>query len=63
MGEQQEVIAALGAYKAYLQTTDLAASKWSYAFGADLYRKALSANEMIELPLDHLLEIAQRDRQ
>jgi uncharacterized protein (DUF885 family) len=57
------VIAALGAYKAYLQSTVLPASKGTYAFGADLYRKALAANEMIDLPLDRLLDIAERDRQ
>jgi uncharacterized protein (DUF885 family) len=57
------VITALGEYKAYLQSTVLPASKGSYAFGADLYRKALSANEMIDLPLDRLLDLAERDRQ
>jgi len=57
------VIAALGAYKGYLQTTLLPASKGNFAFGADLYRKALSANEMIDVPLDRLLDIAERDRQ
>src|SRR5262249_10088552 len=57
------VIAALGDYKMYLQSTVMPASKGNYAFGADLYRKALAANEMIELPLDRLLDIAERDRQ
>jgi uncharacterized protein (DUF885 family) len=57
------VIAALGAYKTYLQNTVLPASKGNYAFGADVYRMALSANEMIDLPLDRLLDIAERDRQ
>jgi uncharacterized protein (DUF885 family) len=57
------VIAALGEYKAYLRSLVLPASKGSYAFGADLYRKALSANEMIDLPLERLLDLAERDRQ
>ena len=57
------VIAALGEYKKYLKDTLEPASKGSFAFGADLYRKALSANEMIDLPLDRLLDIAERDRQ
>jgi len=59
----EAVVAALGEYKAYLKSTVLPASKGSYAFGADLYRKALSANEMIDLPLDRLLDLAERDRQ
>src|SRR5262249_41569260 len=57
------VIAALGGYKTFISDTLKPASKGSYAFGADLYRKALSANEMIDLPLDRLLDIAEQDRQ
>src|SRR6185436_7328072 len=33
-----------------------------FAFGADTYSKALSAQEAIDLPLDRLLEIADADR-
>ncbi|HEX4566368.1 MAG TPA: DUF885 domain-containing protein [Vicinamibacterales bacterium] len=58
-----DVIAALGEYKTFLGQTLKPASKGSYAYGADLYRKALAANEMVELPLDRLLDIAERDRQ
>jgi len=58
-----DVIAALGEYKTYLEQTLKPASKGSYAYGADLYRKALAANEMVDLPLDRLLDIAERDRQ
>jgi len=57
------VIAALGDYKTYMEKTLLPASKGSFAFGADLYRRALKANEMIDLPLDRLLDIAEHDRQ
>jgi uncharacterized protein (DUF885 family) len=57
------VIAALVAYKAFLETDLRPRSKGSYAFGAETYRRALAANEMIELPLDRLLAIAERDRQ
>ena len=58
-----DVIAALGEYKTFLEQTLKPASKGSYAYGVDLYRKALAANEMVDLPLDRLLDIAERDRQ
>jgi uncharacterized protein (DUF885 family) len=57
------VIAALGDYKTFLQKELLPKSHGSYAFGADTYRKALAASEMIDLPLDRLLAIAEKDRQ
>jgi len=57
------VIRALGDYETYMKNTLLPVSKGSYAFGSDLYRRALAANEMIDLPLDRLLDIAERDRQ
>jgi uncharacterized protein (DUF885 family) len=57
------VIAALGEYKAWLQKELLPKSKGSFAFGADTYVKAMAANEMVELPLDRLLQIAEADRQ
>ena len=38
-------------------------STGSFAYGAETYAKALAANEMIELPLDSLLKIAEGDRQ
>jgi len=57
------VIAALGEYKAFLQKDLLAKSKGSFAWGADTYAKALAANEMIDVPLDRLLQIAEADRQ
>jgi uncharacterized protein (DUF885 family) len=57
------VMAALGAYKTWLQRELLPKSHGNFAWGAATYAKALSANEMIELPLDSLLRIAEADRQ
>ena len=57
------VIAALQDYKKFLQRDLLPRSKGNYAYGADTYAKALAANEMIDLPLDQLLKIAEADRQ
>jgi uncharacterized protein (DUF885 family) len=57
------VIAALTEYKAFLQHDLLAKSTGSYAYGADTYARALAANEMIDLPLDRLLQIAEADRE
>jgi uncharacterized protein (DUF885 family) len=56
------VMAALAQYKTWLRTTLLPKSNGSYAYGADTYQKALAANEMVELPLDRLLQIAEADR-
>ncbi len=55
------VIAALADYKKWLQDDLLKRSTGEYAIGADTYRKKLSADEMIELSLDDLLAIAERD--
>jgi uncharacterized protein (DUF885 family) len=55
------VIAALGDYKAYLEKTVLPASKPDYAFGAETWSKAFAAQEMVDLPIDKLLAIAQAD--
>lgn len=55
------VIAALENYKMFLQNELLPKSNGSFAWGADTYVKALAANEMIELPLDRLLAIAEQD--
>jgi uncharacterized protein (DUF885 family) len=53
------VIAALGEYKTWLQKDLLPRSKGSYAWGADTYRRMLMANEMIDTPLDVLLQKAE----
>jgi uncharacterized protein (DUF885 family) len=57
------VIAALGAYKQFLQKDLLPKSLGSFAYGADTYAKALAANEMIEVPLDQLLAAAEANRE
>ena len=56
------VMAALAAYKTFLQKELLPKSNGSFAIGAETYAKALSANEMIDIPLDELLKIAESDR-
>lgn len=55
------VIAALGGYKAWLQRHLLPCSRGDFALGADLYRRLLEADEMIDTPRDRLLTIAQAD--
>ena len=57
------VIAALGKYKTYLEKDVLPKAQGSFALGADTYAKALAAQEMVDLPLDRLLQIAEADRQ
>ncbi len=57
----EAVIAALSNYKKWLQTELLKNSTGDFAFGEDTYRKKLTADEMIDVPLDDLLEIADRD--
>ncbi len=56
------VIAALASYKTWLQRELLPKSHGSFAWGADTWARALAANEMIDLPLDSLLKIAEADR-
>src|SRR4051794_15332710 len=55
------VIAALADYKKWLQNDLLKRSNGAFAFGEDTYRKKLLADEMIDVPLDQLLAIADRD--
>lgn len=55
------VIAALGEYKKWLQTDLLKRSNGNFALGADTYRKKLAADEMIDVGLDDLLAIAEKD--
>ena len=57
------VMGALAAYKTFLQKDVLPKAASSYALGAEIYAKALAANEMIELPLDELSKIAETNRQ
>ncbi|TAK12000.1 MAG: DUF885 domain-containing protein [Acidobacteria bacterium] len=55
------VIAALGEYKTWLVDDLLPRSNGSFALGADTYSRLLAANELIDEPLDRLLEIAEAD--
>jgi uncharacterized protein (DUF885 family) len=56
------VIAALASYKAWLQQTVLPNANGSFAWGTDTYTRMLAATEMIDVPLDSLLAIAEADR-
>jgi uncharacterized protein (DUF885 family) len=56
------VIAALTAYKQWLQTDLLPRSKGSFALGPATYSALLSATNMIDTPLDELLRVAEADR-
>jgi uncharacterized protein (DUF885 family) len=55
------VIAGLGEYKAWLQKDLLPRSNGNFAYGADLYRRKLWADEMIDTPLAGLLRTAEAD--
>ena len=55
------VIAAFGEYKKWLQEDLLKRSSGDFAIGEDTYRRKLMADEMIELPLDQLLAMAEQD--
>ncbi len=57
------VIAVLAEYKKWLQQELLAKSNGSFALGAESYAKLLAATEMVDLPLDRLLAVAESDRQ
>ncbi|MEP6764392.1 MAG: DUF885 domain-containing protein, partial [Gemmatimonadaceae bacterium] len=56
------VMAALASYKQWMQKELLPKSNGTFAYGGDTYGKALAASEMIEMPLNQLLEYAERDR-
>ena len=55
------VIAAMAEFKKWLQDDLLKQSKGNFAIGEATFRRKLAADEMIELPLDELLAIAERD--
>ena len=55
------VIAALSEYKKWLQEDLLKRSTGNFAIGEETFRRKLAADEMIDLPLDELLAIAERD--
>ena len=55
------VIAALNEYKTWLTDELLERSNGQFAIGEETFRKKLAADEMIDVPLDQLLVIAERD--
>jgi uncharacterized protein (DUF885 family) len=57
----QTVIEALRRYETYLQKDVLPVSNGDFRIGAENYRKKLLYQDMVDIPLDHLLEIAYAD--
>jgi len=55
------VIEALKTYEAWLKSDLLPRSNGDYKFGADTFAKKLAYDEMVDIPLDHLLDIAYAD--
>jgi uncharacterized protein (DUF885 family) len=55
------VIEALKSYGEWMKSDLLPRSNGDYKFGADTFAKKLSYDEMVDIPLDHLLEIAFAD--
>jgi uncharacterized protein (DUF885 family) len=55
------VIAALNGYLGWLKTDLLPRSNGDFRIGADAFSKKLAYDEMVDLPLDKLLEIAWAD--
>jgi len=55
------VIAALKSYAVWMKTDLLPRSNGDFRLGADTFQKKLSYDEMVDLPLDHLLDVAFAD--
>ena len=55
------VIQALRDYGAWMKSDLLPRSNGDFRFGAETFAKKLSYDEMVDIPLDRLLEIAYRD--
>ena len=55
------VIESLKSYGAWMKSDLLPRSNGDYRLGTDTFRKKLAYDEMVDLPLDHLLEIAYAD--
>jgi uncharacterized protein (DUF885 family) len=60
-GTNAAVIAALNSYLGWLKTDLLSKSNGDYRIGAEAFSKKLQYDEMVDLPLDKLLEIAWAD--
>ena len=57
----QAVITALQMYENFLKEDLLPVSRGDFRIGAENYRKKLLYDEMVDIPLDHLLEIGMAD--
>jgi uncharacterized protein (DUF885 family) len=57
----QGVLDALASYQSWLKTDLLPRSNGEFAIGAEAYRKKLLYDEMVDTPLDRLLEIGYAD--
>src|ERR1017187_3348025 len=55
------VVTALKSYAAWMKTDLLPRSNGHYRLGADTFEKKLDYDEMVDLPLDRLLQIAMSD--
>jgi uncharacterized protein (DUF885 family) len=55
------VIEALKSYGAWMKSDLLPRSNGDFRYGADTFSKALADNEMVDIPLDHLLQIGYAD--
>ncbi|UWZ86392.1 DUF885 domain-containing protein [Occallatibacter riparius] len=55
------VIAALNSYQAWLKSDLLPKSNGDFRIGAETFSKKLAYDEMVDLPLDKLLEIGRAD--
>src|SRR5260370_367935 len=57
----EAVIGALGEYQTFLKNDLLPRSKGDFRIGPENYRKKLSYDEMVDLPLDKLLEVGYQN--
>jgi uncharacterized protein (DUF885 family) len=57
----QALIQALNAYGQWMRTDLLPRSKGDFRIGAEVYRKKLLYDEMVDTPIDRLLEIGYQD--
>ena len=55
------VIEALKSYGAWMKSDLLPRSNGDFRYGADTYAKDLAYSEMVDIPLDHLLQIGLND--
>jgi len=56
-----QVIQSLKDYSAWMKSDLLPRSNGDFRLGADTYRKKLAYDEMVDIPLDHLLQIGYDD--